>query len=408
MTATTRTGPSAAFRDLRRALARRRLRRADARLRFVVLALVLVLSAFTYWRVRVPLDGVHRFHGASGAALMLGAVLGAFVLAGGVLAASRQGSMRRGTPGPEWLALPAPPGLVSRHMAEEAALPSLAVLPPAAAALLAGAGLVPPLALALLGLAFALAWRLAARAACALVRSAAIPSRPAERALPRETRWLVAEPRRLEARRGPAPAWRRASPAAALARLDALATRRASPSRARFAAALLAGLAGVLVWFDGAEPMLRRAQAFVFLMPAAASLGAWALHRACAEPANLHRPLPLSLRDAWLARAVPVALVLLALTAAGTAASAGLPVAARLAIVPAWWPTAFAVAILGLHYGLTLVPHADAAEMVYACWLGAAITASLMVPLLGWFVLVAGLVHSGLRLRRWWTPEVPL
>jgi hypothetical protein len=396
---------SAAFRNLSRALARRRLQGAGARLRVVLLAIAAIVGAFTYWQVRIPLDGLHRNQGSGAATLMLGAVLGAFALAAAAATAGRQAAMRANRPGPEWLALPAPPALVVAHLASEARLPALTLLPLAIAALAAGAGLVPPAALAALGAAFALAWEFATRAAATLARRTAPAGRPAERALPPDASWLVAEPRRTVDTRRPASRWRRGTPLRALVALDALSTRRASRSRARAVMAGVFAMASVLVWAGSAEPLVRRTQAFALLLPAATALGAWAIHRACAAPADLHRPLPISLRDAWLARAIPLAVVAFALAAANALAAAALPAAARAVMVPAWGLVAFAVSVLGLHYGLTLVPRGDAAETVYTSWLAAAITASVMIPLLGWFVLAGGLVHSSLRLRRWWEPE---
>ena len=397
---------AAAFRDLRDALVRRRLQGAGTRLRVVLLAIAAIVSAFTYWQVRIPLDGLHRNQGSGAATLALAAVLGAFALAAAAASAGRQAAMRANRPGPEWLALPAPPALVVAHLAHEARLPALAILPPAVAALAAGIGLVPPLSLAALGAAFALAWDLGTRAAATLARLLTPAGRPAERALPRDASWLVAEPRRTGEARRPAPRWQRGTPVRALAALDALATRRASRSRARAVMAGVFALASLLVWAGRAEPLVRRAQAFAFLLLSATALGGWAIHRACAAPADLHRPLPISLRDAWLARAIPLAAVAFTLAAANALAALALPATARLVMVPAWGLLVFGLSVLGLHYGLTLVPRGDAAETVYTSWLAAAITASVMIPLLGWFVLIGGLVHCSLRLRRWWEPEV--
>lgn len=65
------SGPAAAaaFGDLRRALARRRLSGAGARTAATVLAIAAIVSAFAYWQARVPLDGLVRARGpAAGAA----------------------------------------------------------------------------------------------------------------------------------------------------------------------------------------------------------------------------------------------------------------------------------------------------------------------------------------------------
>ncbi len=400
-----RSRSAAAFRDLRRALARRRLRTTGARLGAVTIGIAVIVSAFAYWQVRVPLDGLRRNHGEGAALIALAGVLGALALAGAVLAGTRATALQRRRPGPEWLALPVPPPLVGAHLGAEARLAALAVVPPASAALLAGLGLLPAAWLLALAAAFALAWRFAAGAGVATARAVVRPSRAAERALPRAAAWLAAEPRRRTATRRPAAAWRRSSAAAALTRLDLLATFRGGAARARLATAAAFGLAGLAVWFDGAEPVLRRAQAFVFFMPVAASLGAWAAHRACAEPADLHRPLPIGLGAAWRARALPLASAVVAVVALNALLAQGLPDLARVALVPRWAFSGGAVALLGLHYGLTLVPRADAAEAIYAAWLGAAVAASLMIPLLGWPVLLAGLIHSSMRLGRWREPE---
>lgn len=406
MTLPTRTEQAAAYRLLGRALARRRLAGAGTRLRFAVLAIAAIVGAFAYWRMRIPLDGIRRAHGEGVATLALAGVLAALAIAAAVLAAVRQDELRRRPPGPEWLALPAPPELAGAHLGAEARLPAIAALPPALAVLAAGAGLVPPLALLALSALFALAWRTLTALAAAMVRRASRPASARVLALPAAARWLVATPRRREARAGRPASWAPASPERALARLDALASSRPGPARTRIAVAAAAALAGLLAWFDGAEPLLRRAQAFAALATSATALGTWAALRACAEPADLHRPLPVSLRHAYLARAVPIALVLLVTTSSYALASSGLPVPARLALVPVWSPVAFALAALGLQYGLTLVPRGEAAETLYVSWLGVSVAASLMIPMLGWAVLIAGIVHTASRLRRWWSPEI--
>jgi hypothetical protein len=63
------------------------------------------------------------------------------------------------------------------------------------------------------------------------------------------------------------------------------------------------------------------------------------------------------------------------------------------------------VCILALNYGLTLFPRTDHALRMLAVTLGLSIAASLMIPLMGWVVLFAGLIHSTRRLPRWATLE---
>lgn len=408
------SGPDAAFRGLRRALARRRLREAGVSLAFLVVAIVAILSGFTFWRVRVPLDGLCRSHGAGTAVLLPAAVLVALALAAGFLAGERFAAMHARGPGPEWLALPAEPARIVAHLSGEARLPALFVLPLAAATLLAAVGLLPILVLLALAVAFALAWALATRTGVRLARDAGLPRRrrtgprpgAAARAVTPDVAWLAAAARpRAPGRTSPA-TWDDGPPARALARLDRIATRRATASRARMLVAAGFAAAGLLLWSSDAEPRLRRLQAFAFFLPAAAMLGAWAIQRACAEPPDLHRPLPLSLGVVWRARAVPLLALLAALAVANALAAIGLPAPARLGIVATWVLPGLVVALLGLHYGLTLAPRADAAEAVYLSWLGVTIVASLMMPLLGWPVLAAGFVHASLRLRAGWRSEL--
>ena len=83
-----------------------------------------------------------------------------------------------------------------------------------------------------------------------------------------------------------------------------------------------------------------------------------------------------------------------------------LPIPARIGQFVTWFLPGLALATLGLHYGITLHPRADVAENLYYGWLGVAVCASLMIPFMGWAVLLAGLIHSSLRLSRWRSPEV--
>src|SRR5439155_2289493 len=138
--ARTRAGDWAA---LSSRLAARRAAGMGLRLWLVCAALALCASAFTYWQVRVPLDGIARHAGGAVAAGRLGLVLAAFVLAAGAIAASRQVTLASAPPGPEWLALPVEPALVERHLAREARLPALPLVAPATAAWLAGRGPLP-------------------------------------------------------------------------------------------------------------------------------------------------------------------------------------------------------------------------------------------------------------------------
>jgi hypothetical protein len=397
-----------AFRDLERALAARRLAALDVRDRVVVLVLATLASGFVYWQVRVPLDGFRRAHGPEGAALALAVVLLGFALLAAALAAWKQAAMSRRAPGPEWLALPVAPARVGRHLLTEARVPALAAFPPAAAALATGAGLVPPGWIALLAAGFAVAWLEGTRAGAAIARRVLAVRAADAPGLPAATRALLALARGVGSRPLPPATWRREPAWRAIARLDALASRRASASRTRLATAALWLLAGLGAWLVPAPAPVRRALAFAAFASGCAALGAWAIARTCADPPEVTRPLPLSWRDLYRARATAIALFAGTSLLAHTAFAAAQAPGPGFAIGPALlWPLpGFAIAVLGLHYGLTLGTRARAAENLYYGWLGVALASSLMIPLVGWVVLLAGVIMTARRLPRWWRPEV--
>ncbi|MBI5170317.1 MAG: hypothetical protein HZA61_12585 [Candidatus Eisenbacteria bacterium] len=401
---TTYPDQSAAFSALERRLAERRWRALDGRSRAVFAALTALLSGFFFWQARVPLDGWVRSHGTLGGAQWLAVAMAAWALVAGALAAWRQDALATRVPGSEWLALPVDPARVMRHLLGESRLPAFAVIPPALATLVAGAGLVPAWWLALLAAFFALAWIECTRLAAAAARAIAA-RRSRHAALPAPVRLLASARQAATAKKRRAPRWRAEGGWRALQRLDLTLTRTPGPAQPRMASALALVGVSLAMWFAAAEPLQRRALAFAAFLPAATALGAWAITRTCGDPAAAMRPLPLSLADTWRARFVTLAAVLGAALVANALLAAGLPLGARFGIVLTWSACGLAVAALGLQYGLTLHPRALAAENLYFGWLGVTLMASWMIPLLGWIVLAAGLVHSGVRLRRWWTSE---
>ena len=399
--------PAHAFHALSARLLARRFAALGPRLWFVLAVLVLCVGAFTYWQVRVPLDGVTRHAGVMAATGRLALVLAGCALAGALLAASRQTAIAEHPPGPEWLALPVPPAEVERHLAREARLPALAVFTPAAAAWLAGAGLLPAVHLAALALAFPVAWWLLTRAACFLaLRRAARASGPA-RALPASTRALVTARRPAPTARVARARFRTESCWRALARLDRTVSLRAGSPRARLGLALLALVASIGVWFvSHRDPLESRALSFAGFIMACAALGAWAAWRAAGDPAPAIRPLPIALGDAWRARALPL-FVMLGLTLALQACVAlPLPAMARAGLVITWLVPGLLVTLLGLHLGLSLPGNPGAAEQLFYGWLGVGVISSLAIPLFGWGMLIAAFVFTTRRVRRWYTPEV--
>ncbi|MEO7867036.1 MAG: hypothetical protein ABIU54_05280, partial [Candidatus Eisenbacteria bacterium] len=368
--------------------------------------LVVLLGAFTFWQVRIPFDGAH-FKGGALATLRLEALaLAAAAIAAGSLAHWRQSVLAAKLPGPEWLALPVPASLVARHLLAESRLPALAMAPLAFAVWLAGLDLMPWLWSALLITLYLVAWLECTRVGAALARAPRARGEGASRALPALMRLLVSGRSPRQVRPMPAARWRRCSPAHALVRLDQILSWRALGPRTRLLGALIACILSSVAWWSGAAPLLARAQSFVGFAIASAFLGGWVVLRTCGDPSDLLRQLPLSFGTLWRARFVQLAVVvgLFALAQAGFATA--FPMPARIGQWVAWFVPGLAIATLGLHYGITLHPRGEVAENLYYGWLGVALCASLMIPLMGWAVVLAGLVHSSLRLSRWRTPEV--
>ena len=400
--------PSAdhAFRRLAGRLTARRAAEMGPRLWLVTAALAACVAAFTYWQVRVPLDGAIRHHGTSGGVQRLALTLTACVVAGAILAASRQSALAADPPGPEWLVLPVPPSAVERHLAREARLPSLPVIVPAAAAWLAGFGLLPGVWLAALAVAFALAWALATRLACAVTLRLATRATGVARGLPPAWRALVTARRPVRvARIAPSP-WRARPRWRALARLDRAVSLRAGAPRGRLGFALLFLTLSVGAWFVGREPLEQRAQAFAAFTLACTGLGAWAAWRAAGDPSSAVRALPLSLTDAWRARAVPLAVGLGAVLLLHALVPAQVPPFARLGLALTWALPALLITLLGLHLGLSLSGSPGVSENLFYGWLVAGVIASLAIPLLGWCVLIVAFVQATRRVSRWNTPEV--
>lgn len=398
--------PDRAFRALARRLTARRAHESGARLWFVLGVLALSVAAFTYWQVRVPLDGTLRHGGASAAVTRLAVTLAACAAAGAIIAWVRRAAQVAAPPGPEWLALPLPPAAIERHLALEASAPARMVVVPAAAAWLAGWGLLSPVSLALLALGFVLALELSWRLSAALaLRVSAGASGPAA-ALPVAWRALVSARRPVPATRLAPAKFRNESRWRALARLDRAVSLRAGPPRARlfFAAGFL--VLSVAAWALSRDLSQARAQAFAAFVLACAELGAWAAWRAAGDPATALRPLPLSLADVWRARAWPLLAVVAAVLVLHALVPPGVAAPARLGLALSWTLPALLLVLLGLHVGLTLPGRPGAAEGFYYGWLGAGIVGSLAVPLLGWVVVIAGLVQATRRLERWRTPEV--
>ena len=258
------------------------------RLWLVTLALAACVGAFTYWQVRVPLDGALRHGGASAATLRLGVSLALGVLAAGLIAGARQVTLR-GRAARARVA-----GAAGRARAGGSATSRARRdcrrwrrSSPWLAAWLAGIGPALPVharACSPLG-PRPRSW-LVTRLACALALRAPAVTHPPSRRLPAAWRALVSARRPARHRR----AWRHrdSAPGRAGARSRASTARcRCAPARhgrgSCFGA--LALVLSVAAWFVGGNPLEQRAQAFAVFSIACAMLGAWAAWRAAADPA---------------------------------------------------------------------------------------------------------------------------
>lgn len=177
--------------------------------------------------------------------------------------------------------------------------------------------------------------------------------------------------------------------------------RRPGPARARIAAPLVFGALALLAWAAPLAPGAAPTPAFALALLAAAGGASWIVALASSDPFPVLRGLPIGVGVAWGARVVWATLGAITL-AAGQAVAAGLAQSPT----PHTFFTgtglpALAIGVLGANYAITLFPRADHAERALGVALAVAMAASLMIPLLGWSLLLAALLHSARRLRRW-------
>ena len=390
-----------AFRLLERTLTRRRLMQLDPRMRGELALLSLLIAAFLFWQVRVPLDGLVRARGPlAGVAVV---AIAWVTLAGlaGVLAGMRHvRRLEAGPAGPEWLALPCEHVALERHLAWESRSRAWWLAVPAMGVLVAGTGLMPAWWLAILAVAFAFLLHAAATRGCAIGYRAA-RSTPPRAGLHHIVQLLSEAAPRLTRRRLPAPDWRPAPAWVALAAKDLRITLRLGSALRSVSLPFLLGGASLLAWQIPGEPGLRHVVAFALILLAAASLAEWLAMLSGSDPFAVLRILPVGVATVWGAR--------FAWGAVGTALLvAGQAIAARELAPHAWhlflvWSAAatLAIATLGVNYGVTLFPRADLAQRLLGLALGLAVAASVMLPLSGWVVLLAAVLHSARRLPHW-------
>jgi hypothetical protein len=291
---------------------------------------------------------------------------------------------------------------LGRHLAWDSALASSWLGVPAIGIGCAAWGYVAPLALLALALPLILVLAAACRAGAWVGeravtlsaggsghRLAATLSRAQIRPLTR---------RRPQARWSSAPAW------LGLAAKDLRMTFRVSAIRRPLLTALLLWTLSVLSWRLSSPPHmadLRYVAAFVLALLGSATMGEWLVALSGVDPFQALRSLPVEVASIWSGRmTLAFAAVVALLVLHAFAASALTPHALRLFL--AWVGGAsLAIATLAVNYGVTLFPRADVAQRLFGLSLGLAVAASLMIPLLGWIVLLSAVLHSARRLSRW-------
>jgi len=364
-----------------------------------MLLLAAGVNAFIFWQSRIPLDGLHRAHGGGPVLRVLAAGLGLLVLTGATLVAARVVRLLgRALPGPEWLALPVTPAALLRHLAWEARLQSAWAAAAAPGFLLAAHGLLPAWMPFALAAGFVATLWLAAHVATAIAMlvlrtSAGDGYHPfMERAVPR-ARPHISPPR-----------WRSAPGWQVLVARDARLLTRARSVRSSTVAAVAWTLASTGIWFT---PLAGPTAQFVGFGLALIAAFTWAevlILLGGEDPPGLMRALPTGPRMLWIARAVEAlaGATLLALLQAVVARVEPGPRALQSVCV---FGAALALGLLGAQYGITIGHQAPVARRFLALTASIAMAASLMITLLGWFILLAGVVHSAVRVRRWWELE---
>jgi len=406
MTATPPT-LATAFRELERALTRRRWAALGRVVQVELAAIAALIAAFCAWQVRIPLDGMARNAGPGAAARVVALQLAALAVLAAVAVAVRTAGLlgpgARSGPGAAWLALPIPPRVLERHLRWDARRIAGWALVPALGVAAAAIGLVPASRLVPLEGTFVLALVAAAHGGAALgfalARRLLPPAPPGSRAarLHPVERALALMPSDTSSRLSPA-RWRRRPAWWALALKDLLLSRRPTAVQGRARNALIVMVLSALAWRLPAAPGVARSAAYLLALAAGVTLAEWLAELGGADPFAFLRSLPVGLRSWWLARAVAAALGAALLVVLHALAFPALPAGLERAFL-AWAAGAtFALGLLGAQLGLSLAPRADHAQRVLGVTLGVVAAASLMMPLLGWVVLLAALIHSATRL----------
>ena len=397
------------FRALHRGLVRRRIAQFEIRLRLEIALLAAMIGAFFFWQARVPLDGVRRAEGPLAAATILAAILGAIALGTGFLIAVRHArQLRSPLSGPAWLALPIHAPHIVAHCAWESRL--LAVWGGALAPgfVVAAIGIVPAPVLGLLAAGFILALWLCSHLATRLAGRFVLAKTPGTGRATDPVLGLLTEMRATETRGRHGAAWWHASPAwLGLFYKDVVLARRPTRARARLFAPVALVIVSCAVWLvpPSTERELLsvaglRFFAFAAALLAAAMFAEFLIELAGADPLPVLHGLPLGAGSVWMSRAASAALFT-AVLAAGQGLSARALSPMALGVLLVWLiVVSLAITLLGAHYGMT-IGNAPVARRFLTLALAIAMAASIMIPLLGWILLLTAVIHSARRVPRW-------
>lgn len=393
-----------AFHHLRRSLVRRRLAQLDLKLKLELGSICLLIIAFVFWQVRGSFASLEVM-GGTRAVLSALASTWLVMIAGaaGLVAFRHARRLRVGPPGPAWLGLPIREPTLAHHLAWDSGAIATWMWVPAIGVWSAAWGLVPrtwSLALApVLAAGLIAAGRVGSKLGEWVAR-ASVRGRGAgtlARVLARAA--TAARVHKIRAAGWTkAPAWR------ALATKDLLVTMRVGKVRRQLVLALAFWILSALAWRLPAPPHmtdLAYVSAFVLAMLGSAVLGEWLVSLSGADPFQALRSLPVGVAPLWGARfALALSATALLLVLHAFSAPTLTPHALRLFL--AWSAGAtLAIAALAVNYGVTLFPRADVAERLFGLSLGLAVAASLMIPLMGWIVLLSAVLHSARRLAHW-------
>jgi hypothetical protein len=396
----------APFRRLERAWFRRLAARLEPMLWIELGAIAALASAFLFWQGRIRLASWGHDHGAGFAGARIVGFLALLVILGAAQAGARHAvRLRQADGAPAWLALPVSTRELSAHLSRMSQIQAAWLLIPALAVLAAGIRVVPWYRLLMFGAGFVIALLLATRLACELALRRVAAAVPGGRADSLVRVLSVASRRR--ARHSIAPArWKRMPPWQSLWFNDARLAFRVPAIRRRTVAAILAVLISILAWRVPFAPNAAHLIAFATALFASALVAEWLIAVIGGDPADVLRSLPIGLGAAWGARVGWAAAASALLLLGHALAAHSLPPNVRNFFLLWIGLSSLAITVLGVNYAISLYPRSEQAQRLLAMTLGLAMAGSLMIPLMGWIVLLTAVLHSLRRVARWRGAEV--